>query len=67
MMLKKPLIYNFMVANKLTQSSPEAILQKISGEKGQYFYCQYVLDIESRRKLKKRFDNIINISIKKKG
>jgi hypothetical protein len=55
-----------MNENFLCDSSPESILQRISGGKGEYFYCETVPDLESRRKLKKRFDNIINISIKKK-
>lgn len=36
------------------------------GLANEYFYTEAVQDIDSRRKLKKRFDNIINISIKKK-
>ena len=55
-----------MERHGLLDSSPELILQRISGDNGDYFYCNEISDMESRRKLKKRFDNIINISIKKK-
>lgn len=65
MMLKRELIEEFMENEGLSNASPETILQNLSGGNGEYFYCSVVGDIEKRRKLKKRFDNIINITIKK--
>ena len=57
-----------MEANDLQDGRPEIILQEISRTKDgsiDYFYNEEVSNLNDRRKLKKRFDNIINISIKK--
>ena len=48
--------------------SPSGILVKISNSGQEYFFEKYInSQIELRRKLRKRFDNIINIDIKKIG
>lgn len=54
-----------MEKNELVNYSPENILQIISDSQ-EYFYCSIIKEVENRRKLKKRFDNIVNICIKKK-
>ena len=57
-----------MIKNGLMKESPSTILNLLSGNKEEYFFEKYINGhIEFRRKLRKRFDNIVNIDIKKIG
>ena len=62
------MIQKFMVDNNLMNQSPSLILSELSKSPNEYFFEKYInKQIELRRKLRKRFDNIINIDIKKIG
>lgn len=68
MKLKKQSIEDFMVENDLMRESPSAILTQLSSQTDQYFFEKYIMGhLELKRKLRKRFDNIVNIDIKKIG
>jgi hypothetical protein len=55
-----------MVRNKLMNQSPSVILTQLSGGNEEYFFEEPInRQMELKRKLRKRFDNIINIDIKK--
>lgn len=57
-----------MTDNHLLEESPSHILNRLSDQSGQYFFEKYINgQIELRRKLRKRFDNVVNIDIKKIG
>ena len=50
------------------EESPAIILSKLSDNTEEYFFEKYLEGhIELRRKLRKRFDNVINIDIKRMG
>lgn len=54
-----------MISKNLFNASPSEILSSISCQ-SDYFFEKYInYNSELRRKLRKRFDNIINIDIKK--
>jgi len=65
MKLNKNLIESVMIKRNLFQSSPSEILGKISDGQEYFFEKNINYNAEMRRKLRKRFDNIINIDIKK--
>lgn len=68
MKLKKKLIEDYMFILDAGKDSPSLILAKLSKEDGVYFFEKYINgQIELKRKLRKRFDNIVNIDIKKIG
>lgn len=68
MKLKKKLIEDYMLILDAEKDSPSFILAKLSKEPGVYFFEKYINgNIELKRKLRKRFDNIVNIDIKKIG
>lgn len=68
MKLKKKLIEDFMIKLKVDKQSPSLILGKLSNDQEEYFFEKYLNgNIELKRKLRKRFDNIVNIDIKKIG
>ena len=57
-----------MIKNGLMEESPAIILSKLSDNTEEYFFEKYLEGhIELRRKLRKRFDNVINIDIKRMG
>lgn len=50
------------------EESPSLILSQLSNDQEQYFFEKYInYQVEARRKLRKRFDNVVNIDIKKIG
>ena len=52
----------------LMNESPSIILSKLSNDESEYFFQKYLdKQVELRRKLRKRFDNVVNIDIKKIG
>ena len=54
--------------NHLMNDSPSTILGLLSNNNDEYFFEKYIDgNAELRRKLRKRFDNIVNIDIKKIG
>ena len=54
--------------NNLMKESPSTILSLLSKQSDEYFFEKYINGhTEFRRKLRKRFDNIVNIDIKKIG
>ena len=68
MKLKKDLIESIMVENRLMNESPSLILSKLSDDKAEYFFEKFINgQVELRRRLRKRFDNVVNIDIKKIG
>lgn len=57
-----------MKDNHLLEESPSLILSRLSDQSEEYFFEKYIKgQIELRRKLRKRFDNVVNIDIKKIG
>ena len=54
-----------MEINLLMSNSPSEILAFVSKDSGYFFEERINYNPEMRRKLRKRFDNIINIDIKK--
>jgi hypothetical protein len=65
MKLKKELIECFMEKHDLMDCSPTEILSRMSTDTDNYFFEEKInSNIDMRRKLRKRFDNIINIDIK---
>lgn len=57
-----------MVEHQLMEESPSLILSQLSNDQEQYFFEKYInYQVEARRKLRKRFDNVVNIDIKKIG
>lgn len=68
MKLKKKLIEEYMIKLKVEKESPSIILNRLSNQSQVYFFEKYLNGhIEYKRKLRKRFDNIVNIDIKKIG
>jgi hypothetical protein len=68
MKLKKRLIEEFMIELKVEKYSPSIILNTLSEGREEYFFEKYINgNLEFKRKLRKRFDNIVNIDIKKIG
>lgn len=68
MKIKKKLIEDYMVKFHITKESPSVILFKLSNHSDIYFFEKYInANLEFKRKLRKRFDNIVNIDIKKIG
>jgi len=57
-----------MRKNELMKEPPSVILTKLSPDKDSYFFESYINgQQELKRKLRKRFDNVVNIDIKKIG
>jgi len=54
--------------SEIMNESPSVILTFLSEQKDVYFFEKYIGgQIELKRKLRKRFDNVVNIDIKKIG
>jgi hypothetical protein len=57
-----------MRKNELMKEPPSVILTKLSQDNEAYFFESYINgQCELKRKLRKRFDNVVNIDIKKIG
>ena len=57
-----------MTERQLMNESPSVILSKLSNDKDVYFFEKHINNnLEMRRKLRKRFDNVVNIDIKNIG
>lgn len=57
-----------MRENELMKEPPSVILTKLSQDNSDYFFEPYINgQSELKRKLRKRFDNVVNIDIKKIG
>lgn len=57
-----------MIKLGLEKETPSVILFKLSEHPEIYFFEKFINgNIEFKRKLRKRFDNIVNIDIKKIG
>ncbi len=68
MKIKKELIREYMGRLGVEHESPSLILSKLSGSHDKYFFETYINGhLELKRKLRKKFDNVINIDIKKIG
>lgn len=68
MKIKKKFIEDFMIKLSMEKDTPSVILFKLSNHSEIYFFEKFINgNIEFKRKLRKRFDNIVNIDIKKIG
>lgn len=68
MKIKKKFIEDFMIKLGMEKETPSVILFRLSNHSEIYFFEKFInANIEFKRKLRKRFDNIVNIDIKKIG